>query len=307
MDEFGIIARHFAPLAGEGAFGLTDDVAVLPSRPGHDLIVTTDTVTEGVDFFGYDPPGTIARKALRVNLSDLAAKGASPVAYLLNLSLPHSVTDAWLADFAAGLAQDQAEFSIALLGGDTGATDGPLSIAVTAFGFVPQGQMVRRAGAKPGDAVYVTGTIGDSGGGLAIFRRENHSLEDAARDHLIGRYRIPQPQTGFAETLRAIAHAAIDVSDGLIADLGHLAAASSVAITVEGEAVPLSAPLRALWGESVVARAVTAGDDYQVAFAGPEGLSGPFTRIGRVTAGSGVRLTLGGQDVALPRTGYRHF
>ena len=307
MDEFGIIAKYFAPLAGEGAFGLQDDAALLTARPGQDLVITTDTVTEGVDFFAFDPPADIARKALRVNLSDLAAKGAAPAHYLLNLSLPHTITPDWLAGFAAGLAQDQKEFGISLLGGDTGATDGPLSIAVTAFGFVPQGQMIRRDGAKIGDAVYVTGTIGDSGGGLAIFKREKHSLNDADRDALIARYRVPRPPVSFAESLRAIAHASVDVSDGLIADLGHVAAASGVRIVVEGEKVPLSPPLRALWNNEALLRAVAAGDDYQIAFTAQPDLAGKFTRIGRVEAGEGVRLTLGGNDVAVPRPGYRHF
>ena len=307
MDEFGIIAKYFAPLAGEGAFGLKDDAALLSSRSGQDLVITTDTVTEGVDFFAFDPSADIARKALRVNLSDLAAKGAVPAHYLLNLSLPHTITPDWLAGFAAGLAQDQQEFGITLLGGDTSATDGPLSIAVTAFGFVPQGKMVRRDGARIGDAVYVTGTIGDSGGGLAIFKREKHSLSDADRDALIARYRVPQPPVGFAASLRAIAHASVDVSDGLIADLGHIASASGVRIIVEGEAVPLSAPLRALWSDGALLRAVVAGDDYQIAFTAPPGLQGPFTRIGRVEAGEGVSLTMGGTGVALPKTGYRHF
>jgi len=307
MDEFGIIAKYFAPLAGEGAFGLKDDAALLPAKAGQDLVITTDTVTEGVDFFAFDPSADIARKALRVNLSDLAAKGAVPAHYLLNLSLPHTITPDWLAGFADGLGQDQQEFGITLLGGDTGATDGSLSIAVTAFGFVPQGKMVRRDGARIGDAVYVTGTIGDSGGGLAIFKREKHSLDDTDRDALIARYRVPQPPVAFAQNLRAIAHAGVDVSDGLIADLGHIASASGVRIVVEGEAVPLSAPLRAFWGEGALLRAVVAGDDYQIAFTAPPGLQGPFTQIGRVDAGKGVSLTMGGADVALPKTGYRHF
>lgn len=307
MDEFGIIATYFAPLAGEGAFGLKDDAALLPSRPGQDLVITTDTITEGVDFFAFDPSTDIARKALRVNLSDLAAKGAVPAHYLLNLSLPHTITPDWLAGFADGLAQDQNEFGISLLGGDTGATDGPLSIAVTAFGFVPQGQMIRRSGAKVGDAVYVTGTIGDSGGGLAIFRREKHSLSDAGRDALIARYRVPQPPVAFAEKLRAIAHASVDVSDGLIADLGHVASASGLRIVVEGERVPLSVPLRIFWGDNALLRAVSAGDDYQIAFTAPPGLTGAFTQIGRVEAGAGVSLTLAGKDVVIPKPGYRHF
>ncbi len=307
MDEFGIIAQYFAPLAGEGAFGLRDDAALLPQRPGHDVVVTTDAITEGVDFFGFDPSPSIARKALRVNFSDLAAKGATPAYYLLNLSLPHTITPDWLAGFADGLAQDQKEFGVTLLGGDTGATDGPLSIAVTAFGFVPTGKMVRRNGAHAGDHVYVTGTIGDSGGGLAIFRRENHSLSDAERDSLIARYRTPEPPVSFASALRGIAHASIDVSDGLIADLGHVAAASAVRIVVEGERVPLSAPLKAFWGDNVLQRAVTAGDDYQIAFTAPPGLTGPFTDIGRVETGQGVSLTFNGAELALPSRGYRHF
>ena len=307
MDEFGIIAKYFAPLAGAGAFGLKDDAAILPQRAGHDLVVTTDAITEGVDFFAFDPADSIARKALRVNFSDLAAKGAPPAHYLLNLSLPHSITQQWLADFAEGLAQDQKEFSVSLLGGDTSATEGSLSIAVTAFGFVPSGQMVRRSGAKVGDHVYVTGTIGDSGGGLAIFKRENHSLSEADRDSLIARYRVPQPPVAFASALRDIARASVDVSDGLIADLGHIAAASAVRLVVAGERVPLSTALRALWGENALTRAVTAGDDYQIAFTAPPGLKGPFTDIGQVQAGAGVSLTLNGLEIAVPKPGYRHF
>ena len=307
MHEFDIISRYFAPLAGAGSFSLKDDAALLPSRVDHDLVVTTDAISESVDFFAFDPPDLIAQKALRVNLSDLAAKGAEPACYLLNLTLPRDVTPDWLAAFAQGLARDQQQFGISLLGGDTGATDGHLGVAVTAFGFVPTGQMVTRSGAKAGDAVYVTGSIGDSGGGLAIFRGQQHSLSDADRGHLTASYHLPNPPVGFAARLRAIAHAGIDISDGLIADLGHIAAASGVRIVVEGEQVPLSAPLRALWGEDALLRAVTAGDDYQIAFTAPPGLKGPFTSIGRVTAGEGVSLIVNGLDVKIPLTGYQHF
>lgn len=305
MDEFDIIRRYFAPLAGEGAFSLQDDAALVAPRPGQEMVVTTDAIAEGTDFFATDPPATIAQKALRVNLSDIAAKGAEPAFYLLNLSLPRNVTEDWLAAFADGLARDQREFGISLLGGDTGATDGPLTIAVTLFGFVPQGKMVRRSGAKPGDAVYVTGLIGEAGGGLAIFRRQDTS--DTGHGELKARYRVPQPPVSFAPALRDMAHAAIDVSDGLIADLGHLAAASRVRITVEGEQVPLSASLRNLWGEEALLCAVVAGDDYQIAFAGRPGLSGPFTRIGQVEEGEGVELLVGGRKAVLPTGGYRHF
>jgi thiamine-monophosphate kinase len=307
MNEFDIISRYFAPLAGEGAFGLKDDAAVLPSREGHEIVVTTDTISEGTDFFAFDPADTVAQKALRVNLSDLAAKGAEPAAYLLNLTLPPTITEDWLAAFASGLARDQETFSLSLLGGDTGAGEGPLSIAITAFGFVPRGKMIGRSGARVGDAVYVTGTIGDSGGGLAIFKREKHALSDPDRDYLTTRYRLPQPPIEFASALRGIAHASVDISDGLIADLGHIASASGVRITIEGEQVPLSRSLRALWGDQALLRAVAAGDDYQTAFTASPGLKGPFTHIGEVTAGEGVNLLRDGSAVALPKTGYRHF
>ncbi len=308
MDEFGIIARYFAPLAtAPGAFGLTDDAAIIPARPGFDLVVTTDQIAAGTDFFAEDPAGTVAQKALRVNLSDLAAKGARPEYYLLNLALPRPVREDWLAEFTCGLLEDQRQFGISLLGGDTSATEGPLSISITAMGFVLAGRMVTRSGAKLGDAVYVTGTIGDSAGGLALLKGEGKGLGEIDRTYLVDRYRVPQPPVAFGNGLGDIAHAGVDVSDGLIADLGHLASASGVGIVVEGEQVPLSPALKALWGVDALARAVAAGDDYQTAFTARPGLSGPFTRIGRVQAGEGVGLRVNGKEVVVPQPGYRHF
>jgi len=316
MDEFEIIARFFAPLAGEGSFGLKDDAAVIAPRPGFDLIVTTDSVAEGTDFFAFDPAGLVARKALRVNLSDLAAKGAVPHGYLLNIALPPSIAPDWLAAFAQGLAEDQAAFGVTLLGGDTARTEGPLSIAVTAFGFVPEGGMVRRAGAQAGDDVYVTGTVGDSGGGLAIFRRETHALSEAQRDALIARYRLPEPQVAFgARALRDVASAAVDVSDGLVADLGHVAKASGVRLVVEADAIPRSGALRALWGDedAAIIRAATSGDDYQIVFtAHPRHRAaiaalGAASRIGHAEAGEGVVLQRQGRVLPVLQTGFRHF
>jgi len=321
MDEFGIIARYFAPLAtAPGAFGLKDDAAAIPARPGFDLIVTTDQIAEGTDFFKHDPPRAIAKKALRVNLSDLAAKGAPPDCYLLAISLPHDMTGEWLAEFAAGLGEDQMRYGISLLGGDTSATEGPLTIAVTAFGFVPHGRMVKRGGARPGDAMYVTGDIGDSAGGLAIFRREKHALTEAQRDHLIGRYRIPEPPVDFTKRLTAFATASVDISDGLVADIGHLASASKVAIEIDAELVPRSNALRAFWGDGpdAVLRAATAGDDYQVAFSADLARDADIrleanaagiivTRIGTVSAGEGVILRYRGELLPVSRSGYRHF
>lgn len=318
MNEFEIIAKIFAPLAGEGALGLKDDAALIAARPGFDLVVTTDAIAEGSDFFAFDPAGTVAQKALRVNLSDLAAKGATPHGYLLNIALPPSIHGDWLRAFAAGLAQDQAEFAVVLLGGDTARTEGPLAISITAFGFVPEGGMVRRSGACIGDGVYVTGTIGDSGGGLAIFRREKHALSDEQRDVLTARYRVPTPPVTFGARLRGLASASVDVSDGLIADLGHLAGASGVMLALEAPSIPRSPALRAFWGDDAAAivRAATAGDDYQIAFtaadhdavmaaAGDIGMA--VTRIGRVEAGEGVRVLLDGAPLAVPSLGYRHF
>lgn len=321
MDEFEIIAKIFAPLAAApGAFGLMDDAAIIPARPGHDLVVTTDQIAEGTDFFPGDLADLVARKALRVNLSDLAAKGAEPAFYLLNLALPSGVSMDWLKRFAAGLAQDQDRFGVSLLGGDTSRSDGPLSIAVTAFGFTPEGRMLKRSAASPGDAVYVTGTIGDSGGGLAVLKGEDHAFSAAQRDYLAGRYRVPEPPVAFGARLRWLAGAAVDISDGLVADLGHVARASGMKIVLDAAALPRSDALRALWGDSeaAIVRAATAGDDYQIAFtANPvreieidvaaKAAGIKVTRIGAVQLGEGVVLMRGGEEVAVPHSGYRHF
>ena len=321
MNEFDIIADIFAPLALDpGAFGLKDDAAAIPSRPGFDLVVTTDAIAEGTDFFAYDPAGTVAQKALRVNLSDLAAKGAVPEYYLLAITLPPTITLDWLKAFAAGLAQDQKAFNISLLGGDTSRGEGPLAIQVTAFGFVPEGRMLRRCGARPGDAVYITGTIGDSGGGLAIFKREKHTLDESQRDYLIGRYRVPRPPVSFGPALRDLATAALDVSDGLVADLGHLAESSGVKLEIDADAIPRSDALRAFWGEeeTAIVRAATAGDDYQIAFTADPGREAQIVmlaqthgitvaRIGTVRSGEGVLLSRGGKEVNVMRPGFRHF
>jgi thiamine-monophosphate kinase len=316
LSEFSLIAELFAPLAqSDGAFGLTDDAACLPSRPGHDLIVTTDALVEGVHFRNDDPPQAIAQKALRVNLSDLAAKGAEPVGYLLALSLPERVEMDWLHDFARGLALDQKTYGISLMGGDTTSTPGPLTLAITALGYLPDGKMIRRAGARPGDAVYVSGSIGDAGGGLAVLQGEG-TLIEAARAHLIQRYRLPAPRLMLGRLLRGVASAALDVSDGLIGDLAHIADVSRVRIEIEAERIPRSAALIALWGEDVV-RAATCGDDYEIAFtARPEEQIGkiaeragvPVSRIGRVTKGAGVALLdAKGREIAVPKGGFTHF
>jgi len=312
-NEFALIARLFAPLATlPGAFGLTDDAATIAVPRGHELVVTTDAIVEGVHFLRSDPPDTIAQKALRVNLSDLAAKGAQPVGYLLALSLPGRIQLDWLETFARGLAKDQREFGISLIGGDTTATPGPLTIAVTALGIVPKGRMIRRKGARPGDLVFVSGTVGDASAGLALLRRKAETPRT-----LIARYRTPTPRLLLGMALRGIASAALDVSDGLLADLGHIAEVSHVRISVEADRLPLSRDLRRLGGDPV--RAATAGDDYEIAFTAPVRKSAAIARaaanagvlvtaIGRVGKGEGVALLDGaGREIAVSRRGYTHF
>src|SRR6202158_867389 len=222
--EDSLIARYFRPIATDpGAFSLTDDAAILKAS-SDDLVVTTDAIVEGVHFLAGDPPDTVARKALRVNLSDLAAKGAIPAGFVLTLAL-REASDAWLAPFARGLGEDAALFGCALLGGDTVSTPGPPMISITAFGRVAPGRMVHRRGAKPGDRVVVTGTIGDAALGLDILRRGAVATvladDAAAKEMLVGRYRVPQPRNALAGAVRDYAHAAMDVSDGLAGDLAQ--------------------------------------------------------------------------------------
>jgi thiamine-monophosphate kinase len=308
-SEFSLIADIFAPLARTpAALGLKDDVAVM--RGGRNRVVTTDALIAGIDFFESDPPAAIARKALRVNLSDLAAKGAKPEAYLLTLALPKAIGPQWLRAFARGLAADQEEFGIALLGGDLSGTPGPLMISITAFGVARK--PILRRGARHGDLVFVSGTIGDSGGGLTALKQKLRA------PGLIARYRIPQPRVALGRKLRSVASAAIDVSDGLIADLGHIAEASKVHIAVEAARIPLSPALRRLWGDDAV-RAATAGDDYEVAFTAPRrararvlaaarGASTPVTEIGWVMPGRGVALLdVHGKPISLEKSGWSHF
>ncbi len=312
-SEFELIAEFFAPLAtSPGAFGLKDDVALLAARAGHDLVVTTDTIVAGVDFFANDPPASIARKALRVNLSDLAAKGAEPFGYLLSLMLPQEIGRPFLKDFVSGLESDQKHFGLSLLGGDMSGTPGPLAISITAFGHVPARRIVRRDGAREGDLVFVTGTVGDSGGGLALLENQAVSTSVEARARLIARYHVPEPRVRFAPALRA-ASGAIDVSDGLLADLGHIADASGVRIELEAERIPLSPSLIDLWGDGVdaVVRAATAGDDYEIAFTARSPIADAHTavtRIGKVTKGSGIALLdAEGREITVPRKGFAHF
>jgi thiamine-monophosphate kinase len=310
-SEFELIARVFAPLAGEGSYGLLDDAAAWSPPPGHDVVLTKDALAAGIHFFPDDPWDAVARKALRVNLSDLAAKGARPEGYLLGLGLPDAWTTEDLDAFGAGLAADQAAFAVALIGGDTIRTPERLTISVTAIGTVPTGRMVRRGGATPGDAIVVTGTIGDAALGLRLRLDADLdrwlALNAWERAHLLDRYLLPQPRVAAAAAVLAHANGAMDISDGLAGDLAKMASASGVAIGIDAASVPLSDAARVACAAdaALFSVALTGGDDYEIAASVPPArLDGflaalaaagvPATVIGAVSAGEG--LTAVGSD-----------
>jgi thiamine-monophosphate kinase len=323
--EERLSARYFGPLAtARGAFGLSDDAAIVTPPPGFDLVLTTDGVIAGVHFFADDAPGNIGRKALRMNLSDLAAKGAKPVGFLLSISLPENIDEAWIAAFAAGLGDDATHYQCPLLGGDTDHTPGPLSISIAAFGVLPHGTMVRRSTAKVGDAVVVTGTIGDAALGVLLRRdaglAQRWRLTDAMSAHLKQRYLLPQPRNALAEAIRQHASAAMDVSDGLAGDLAKLCRASGLAAEIDVARVPLSDAAHAVIAAdpALLETALTGGDDYEivltlapeklVAFRATAAKAGiAVTEIGRVTAGQGARFLRDGKPLSFARASYSHF
>jgi thiamine-monophosphate kinase len=311
--EFDLIARHFRPLAGPGARDLRDDAALLAPPPGRELVLTADAMVAGVHFLPGDPPDLIGRKLLRVNLSDLAAKGAVPLAYLMTVSVPRDTPDAWFAGFAAGLARDQAEYGVTLLGGDTTSTPGPISLSLTIIGHVAPGRAVHRDGARPGDSIWVTGTIGDGALGLQVALGR---LADPT-GHLLDRYRLPRPRVGLA--LHGIASASMDVSDGLVQDLGHICRASSAGAVLEADLVPLSDAARAAGPDRLVT-CLTGGDDYEVLMSVPPGRDDALraaasaagigvTRVGHFTSGpSDVMVRrASGETLALDKGGWSHF
>lgn len=310
--EFGLIARHFRPLAGPGSLDLLDDAALLDPPPGRQLVFTADAMVAGVHFLADDPAETVGAKLLRVNLSDLAAMGATPLAYLMTVSAPQDTSDAWFAAFAAGLARDQARFGITLLGGDTTATPGPMTLSLTAIGHVAPGAALRRRGASVGDEVWVTGTIGDGALGLLALRGQ---VPDAD-GWLTGRYRLPEPRLGLA--LYGVVSACMDVSDGLVQDLGHLCRAAGLGAVIEAELVPRS-PAALAAGSAWLTTCLTGGDDYELLLAVPPHHTGALlaaagahgyriTRIGRFEAGSDVQiLDADGVAISLDRPGWSHF
>jgi thiamine-monophosphate kinase len=320
--EDRLIARFFAPLATHpGALGLTDDAAFITPPKGCDLVLKTDAIIGGVHFFADDAADNVARKALRVNLSDLAAKGAKPLGFLLSLALPKETGEDWLAGFAQGLRADAELYGCPLFGGDTDRTPGPITVSIAMFGSVPEGTMVRRAGGKPGDRVFVSGSIGDAALGLALRRGANWKLNPAQREHLAARYLLPQPRNGLAEAVRMHASAAMDVSDGLVGDLAKLARVSGVSATVDIARVPLSDAARAALAAdpALIETVLTGGDDYEVVCTVPPAKAEAFrsaakatnvavTEIGQVEAGEGVRfIGPNGQALALKNPSFSHF
>ena len=322
-DEFALIARLFAPLARDwpGAYGLVDDAATIAAPPGEELVVTKDLIVEGVHYLPDDPPDLVARKLIRVNVSDLAAKGARPLAYLLGVVLPRRLTLDWLDGFAAGLKDDQARYGMSLIGGDTTAGEGPAVFSLTAFGTLPVGTILRRGGARPGDRVYLSGTLGDAALGLKALKGELPGLDADLRAALVGRYRLPKPRPELGVRLRGLAHAALDVSDGLIADLGHLCEVSKVGAEIEVASLPLSPAARSALAADrrLIEPVLTGGDDYEILFAAPPPAAGVIqlaanaarvavTAIGRIVEGQGVRaLGPDGAPLAFGPGGYRHF
>lgn len=322
--EDSLIARYFRPLATDpGAFHLDDDAGAL-KLDGADIVVTTDAIIEGVHFLSDDPPDTVARKALRVNLSDLAAKGAVPAGFVLTLAL-RSADEAWLKPFASALGEDATQFTCPLLGGDTVSTPGPLMVSVTAFGRVPPGKMVHRSGARVGERVMVSGTVGDAALGLAVLKggKVHAAVTDkAAREALVGRYRVPQPRVALAGIISDHASASMDVSDGLAGDLAKLCGVSGVSAVIELEQVPLSGAARDLVSRGVVGleTLIAGGDDYEILCTMVEDRVEPFTQaarragvavssIGTVVAGSaGPKFVdKAGREIVLERLSYSHF
>ena len=320
-DEISVIDRFFRPLAGEGGLNLLDDAARLRIGPDDELVVTVDMIAVGMHFLPADPPDTVAKKALRVNLSDLAAKGAAPLGYLLSLGLHAGADETWLAAFSAGLRDDQQQFGIHLLGGDTIAVSSGPVISITALGTVAKGRMVHRFGGRPGDALYVSGTIGAGVAGLALIRGEAGPWDrwsDADRAKAVSRWRVPEPRVALSPAVRDWASAAMDVSDGLVGDCDKLAAASGCVAVIEAENVPIPGEPSAMEAHNSFGILLTGGDDYEILAAvppeneasfksGAEAAGVPVTRIGSLREGSGpTEVLLRGEALAFAQRSFVH-
>ncbi|UFH48954.1 thiamine-phosphate kinase [Pseudomonas sp. KNUC1026] len=317
MGEFELIGRYFAaaPCAGHGgevALGIGDDCALLAPAAGEQLAVSTDTLVSGVHFPERADPFLLGQRSLAVAASDLAAMGARPLGFTLALTLPAFSAD-WLERYAAGLSRMAERCALRLIGGDT--TRGPLSLTLTVFGSVPARQALVRSGARAGELFCVGGPLGDAAGALPLVLGQLQAPAELA-EPLLARYWSPEPQLALGQALRGHASAALDISDGLLADAGHIAQASGVAIRIERSRVPVSDALRAVHGEAAALQAALAGgDDYILAFSLPgealaplQAAGWPILAIGQVLAGQGVQLIDdAGQDITPAVRGYQHF
>lgn len=326
-DEFEMISRYFAPLAASdpGALGLADDAALLTPEPGRRLVITTDSLVAGVHFPVEEDPALVAAKLIGVNLSDLAAMGATPWAYTLSVAWPKDLDAGWVELFAAGLAREQETYGIHLVGGDTVATPGPLTLCLTALGSAEEGRELRRSGAQAGDDVYVSGTIGDAALGLKVLKGSLGGLPKTHSEALLARYRRPLARVRLGQGLAGLAHGCIDISDGLVADLGHVVRASGCDATIDADRVPFSDAARAAIAiePALMETAITGGDDYELLFTAPPSaavaigelaaeLDLPLTAIGRIAPREGEDGKVGvvdgkGRELSLKTGGYRHF
>ena len=325
MDEFDFIATYLAPLAGPGGLGLKDDAALLKPSAGKDLILTKDTMVEGVHFPVGHYGGDTAEKLLRVNLSDLAAKGARPIGYMLSIAWPKGIDNKYFQGFAAGLRDVQDAFDFKLLGGDTTSIDGPMVVTATLIGEVPIGEMVKRSGANIGDDIWVTGTIGDAYLGLQTILGKTLEPQPSAEAlwHYQEAYYRPEPRLLFRKALRSFANGCADISDGLVADAAHIANASDVGFIIDADKIPLSSHAGA-WlsgqrDEDAAFKAlITAGDDYELVFTAPpenaaqirqatRALGLRLSKIGIVRSGEGVLVMSDGVPMSFDTTGHKHF
>lgn len=306
MNEFEIIEKILIPLTrgAKEALSLKDDAAIITPKPEYDLVITKDAIIENVHFLPNTEPGLIAKKLLRVNLSDMAAMGAKPRFALIAAMLNDSCDIKWLTSFSNGLKEDLDKYDLSVIGGDTTKHKGAISFSMTLIGEVPSGRAIKRSGAKAGDTIFVTGTIGNSALGLRALKGE---LRNWGTKELVSRYNLPEPRVEIGLKLKA--NAAIDISDGLIADLNHICECSEVGAVIYTDKIPLSDSARKLLNQdsSLLEVILTGGDDYELLFTSKEETLPYATPIGKIKKEGGIDIfDKKGEKITLSRYGYTH-